>query len=77
MHEARKYAEDHGHHVTLLLGVVAEHGSEIAQAILDDMTARIMAMPDVPLLVNGITDDCLVAPPERAGVHVELRWISV
>lgn len=77
MQEAREYAESHGHHVTLLLGVVAEHDSEIAQEILLDMTARIMAMPDMPLLAHGMSDDCLVAPPERGGVHVELRWISV
>lgn len=77
MREARQYAEGHGHHVTLMLGVVAEHDSELAQDLLNDMTALIMALPDVPLLVNAISDDCLVAPAERGNAHIEIRWISI
>lgn len=63
--------------VTLILGVVAEHDAEEAEELLDDMTARIMAMPDMPLMVTGMSDDCLVAPPERGSHHVEIRWIVV
>lgn len=77
MHDAREYAEAHGHHVTLLLGVVAEHGSEMAEAVLDDLQAWLMAHHEMPLLPHAIQEDCLVAPPERDNVHLEVRWFSL
>ena len=77
LEEARAFAESHGHHVTLVIGVAANHDSQWAQEILDDMLARVMTMRDMPLLPNAISDDCLVGPPERGNVHLELRWISI
>ena len=61
----------------LLLGVVAEHDSEQAADILGLMLACIMASPSAPLLPFSIGNDCLVAPPERGGVHVELFWVTL
>ncbi|HEX4716483.1 MAG TPA: hypothetical protein VH164_16310 [Ktedonobacteraceae bacterium] len=77
MQAARDYAALMGQHVTLLLGVVAEHDSPMAQELLDELLAKVMTLPDMPLLPNAIAGDCLVAPPERAGVHVEVMWISL
>lgn len=71
------FAQDEGTHVTLLLGVVAEHDSTMAEAVLDELTAYLMAHPAMPLLPHRIKDDCLVAPPERSSVHVEVRWFSL
>jgi hypothetical protein len=61
----------------ILLGVVGTHDDEVAGRILDAVTAWMMTHPSISIMATGMSDDCLVAPPERGDVHVELRWLSV
>ena len=67
---------DHEPRVTIMVGVVAEHDSAAAEELLLDLTARIMTLPDAPLLPKAMVDDCLITPPERGSRHVEIRWIE-
>jgi len=62
---------------TICIGVVAEHGSEIAEVLLDDLVAWLMAYKGMPLLATGMQSDCFVTPPERGNKHVEMRVIRV
>jgi hypothetical protein len=62
---------------TICIGVVAEHDSEYAEAILDTLQAWLMAYKGMPLLVQGTQSDCFITPPERGNKHVEMRVIRV
>jgi hypothetical protein len=63
--------------VVLCVGIVSEHDDDEAEAILDNLSAWLMACPAMPLLPQAMTDDCFVTPPERGSKHVEMRWITV
>lgn len=77
MMAGRAYAQARDERLTLMIGVVAEHDSEMAEQILDDLTAFLASHPAMPLLFHTIRDDCLVAPPERKSLHIEVRWLQL
>jgi hypothetical protein len=61
----------------LMLGVVGEHDSPEADDVLVTLMAWLAAFKAMPLVWGEIASDCMVAPVERGGVHIEVRWIKV
>lgn len=62
---------------TFVVGVVSEHDSELAELLLDSLMSWMLTHPEMPLLPHAIWNDCLIAPPERGSVHVEVRWLKL
>jgi hypothetical protein len=61
----------------LLLGVVAEHNDNVAQRLLEELTAWVMTHPSMPLVPTHIHDDCCNYSYLQSAMHVEARWIIV
>lgn len=62
--------------MNLLFGIQAEHDDWLADETLRQLVAWFEEATEIPLVVRRTVRDCLVAPPERGGGHVELVWLD-
>lgn len=63
-------------HAPLLVGMVGAHDDPNVDVELSKWVTAITLSLALDGYGVGAIPDCLVAPPERGGVHVEIYWIE-